>query len=131
MSGIDSVLSHGTIEVRDLAATRRFFENFLGLKVIQPLPVAIYADGGGGWQLVCVRSGLKMKKQSRHNRFCLHVESEAMVKQAQVAAEQLRDQYDIREVGPIEQVDGAIRFILQDLNNVWWEISARTKRPLN
>ena len=127
---VDSVLSHGTVEIRDIAATRRFYEEFLGLTVIQPLPIAIYAGSGGGWQLVCVRSGLKMKPQAIENRFCLHVGDAGMVREAHQAALRQQSNYDIKEIRPLEQADGVLCFILQDLNSVWWEISALPKRPL-
>ena len=34
------LLSHGTIECSDIAATRRFLAEFLGVDVVRPLPEA-------------------------------------------------------------------------------------------
>lgn len=128
---MNGLLSHGTIEIRDIAATREFFEDFLGLNVIQPLKIAIYADTGGGWRLVCVRSGLKTKPQARENRFCLHVGEKETVLAAHAAAIQGRDHYKIQEVEDVESSPAVTRFVLQDLNNVWWEISDLPKRPFD
>ncbi len=125
-----SELSHGTVEVRDLDATRRFYEEFLGLTVIRPLPMAIYASAGGMWQLVCVRSGMKLKPHGAENRFCLHVADEAAVRAAHAAARAERDTYGINAVGDLAADDGALGFMLQDLDLVWWEICARAKLPL-
>ena len=128
-ASFDSVLSHGTVECSDLDATRTFYEDFLGLTVIQPLPMAIYASAGGGWQLVCVRSKLKAKEQGVENRFCLHVGSESRVVEAHVSAHQRIDLYQIRAVGPLERVSDVLRFILTDRDHVRWEISAAAARP--
>lgn len=34
-------LSHGTLESRDLAFSRRFYEEFLGLEVVQTSPISL------------------------------------------------------------------------------------------
>ena len=125
-----SELSHGTVEVRDLDATRRFYEEFLGLTVIKPLPMAIYASAGGMWQLVCVRSGMKLKPHGTANRFCLHVADAAAVRAAHAAALRERDTYGITEVGDLSDDGGALGFMLQDLDLVWWEICAQARLPL-
>jgi len=39
-------LSHGTLECRDIAATRRFYEEVLGLEVAQQAPVALFVRLG-------------------------------------------------------------------------------------
>ena len=36
------LLSHGTLECRDIAASRRFYEEALGLEVVQQAPVALF-----------------------------------------------------------------------------------------
>src|SRR5438128_10474526 len=40
-------LSHGTLESRDLAASRRFYEEFLGLEVVQTSPISLLIRLGG------------------------------------------------------------------------------------
>ena len=46
--------SHGTYECNDMAATRRFLVDFLGLDIIRPLKEAQYMWKGGPWSVVCV-----------------------------------------------------------------------------
>lgn len=127
---MDSVLSHGTVETKDIAKTREFYEDFLGLTVIQPLPVAIYASAGGYWQLVCVNTPSRLREQDKANRFCLHVADEANVREAHEAALRDREHYGIKEICDVEDVGGAPGFALQDRDNVWWEISTMPLRPL-
>src|SRR5436190_18223076 len=40
-------LSHGTLESRDLAFSRRFYEEFLGLQVVQTSPISLLIRLGG------------------------------------------------------------------------------------
>src|SRR5207253_6397278 len=40
-------LSHGTLESRDLAFSRRFYEEFLGLDVVQTSPISLLGRLGG------------------------------------------------------------------------------------
>jgi catechol 2,3-dioxygenase-like lactoylglutathione lyase family enzyme len=40
-------LSHGTLESRDLAFSRRFYEEFLGLEVVQTSPISLLIRLGG------------------------------------------------------------------------------------
>src|SRR5215467_4927991 len=40
-------LSHGTLESKDLAFSRRFYEEFLGLEVVQTSPISLLVRLGG------------------------------------------------------------------------------------
>jgi hypothetical protein len=47
----NELFSHGTYECSDMAATRRFLANFLGLDIVRPLPEAQYMWKGGPWSV--------------------------------------------------------------------------------
>src|SRR5262249_58001956 len=94
------LLSHGTLECNDIAATRRFLNEFLGIDVIRPLPEAQYLWKGGPWSVVCVCVDGEHKEQGPQNRFKLAVASAAEVDAAHAAAEGHKDRYGIRRVGP-------------------------------
>lgn len=49
-------LSHGTLESRDLQASRRFYEEVLGLEVIQHLPNAMTIRHGSNHTYVVVQT---------------------------------------------------------------------------
>jgi catechol-2,3-dioxygenase len=119
----NTILSHGTIECMDHKASRRFYEEVLGLGSVRPLPAAQYLWNGGPWSLVCVGIGVETKPQGVENRFCLRVTSAADVDTARDTALRLRAEHKIREISPIE-VNGDVRsFTLRDLDANWWEIS--------
>lgn len=122
-------LSHGTIECSDIAATRRFLTEFLGLDIIRPLPEAQYIWKGGSWTVVCVCiPDSEAKEQGTQNRFKLTVGSAAEVDAAHAAAEAHKATYGIRRIEPVTAKDGARSFCLQDLNRHWWEITTLAQR---
>src|SRR6201997_4584670 len=49
-------LSHGTLESRDLALSRRFYEEFLGLEVVQTSPISLLVRLGGANTIAVVYS---------------------------------------------------------------------------
>ncbi len=123
------LLSHGTLECGDIAATRRFLNDFLGLDVVRPLPEAQYLWKGGPWSIVCVRvEDWDGKDQGPQNRFKLSVESAADVDRAHDAAVRHQDDYGIRRIDDVEDRGGIRSFKLQDMNKVWWEITTLAQK---
>ena len=116
--------SHGTIECTDMAATRKFLVDFLGLDIIRPLKEAQYMWKGGPWSVVCVNiQDGECKEQPTENRFVLSVATADEVDAAHAAALAGKDDYGIKQVLGIESANGLRSFKLLDLNNTWWEIS--------
>ena len=116
--------SHGTIECSDMAATRRFLTEFLGLDIIRPLKEAQYMWKGGPWSVVCVciEDG-EAKDQGPQNHFKLAVPSAADVDAAHSAALSQKENFGIRQVLDVTSEGGVRAFLLQDLNKHWWEIA--------
>ena len=119
----NETLSHGTVECSDMVATRRFYTDFLGLDIHRPFREAQYIYRGGPWTVVCVQvDGGDAKDQAEDNHFKLAVDTPEEVDAARAAALANRDQYGIRQIGDITEVDGHRAFRVQDLNYSWWEI---------
>jgi catechol-2,3-dioxygenase len=120
-----TILSHGTIECADTHASRRFYEEFLGLGSVQPLPEAQYLWRGGPWSLVCVCIGSEPRPQGAENRFALRVATATEVDDAYAAALDARERYGIREIRPVTEANGVRSMQLCDLDGTWWEIFHR------
>jgi hypothetical protein len=121
--------SHGTVETTDMAATRRFLVDFLGLDIIRPLKEAQYMWKGGRWIIVCVNiQDGEPKQQGPENHFKLTVGSDAEVDQAHGAALKHKDEYRIKQVLSMERSGSHRSFKLLDMNNTWWEISTVSQR---
>lgn len=124
----NDMLSHGTIECTDLAKTRRFLTEFLGLGIHRPFPEAQYLYLGGLWSVVCVCvEGGAGKQQTTDNHFKISVATPDEVDQAHKAAVTNRDTYGIRSIEEIAMVNGQRGFLLQDLNSTWWEITTASQ----
>ena len=121
----NTTLSHGTIECADTLASRRFYQDFLGLGSVRPLPEAQYLWQGGKWSLVCVAIGSEPRPQGPENRFGLRVATAAEVDAAFVAAMERRETYGIRHIEPVTQTNGIRSMMLCDLDGNWWEIYHR------
>lgn len=121
-------LSHGTLECRDLDATRRFYAEFLGLETVRRGEIALWFRCGGSWMVASVCTGEKQEALPIESRWCLDMASADEVDAAHDAATRLAPTYGIQDVLPVER-DGARRsFCLRDLDGNWWEICYRAER---
>ena len=120
----NETLSHGTVECTDMVATRRFYVDFLGLDVHRPFREAQYLYSGGPWTVVCVCvDGGEGKDQSPDNHFKLTVGGPDEVDAAHAAAIEHADRYGIKKVLDVTSENGRSAFLLQDLNQTWWQIT--------
>jgi catechol 2,3-dioxygenase-like lactoylglutathione lyase family enzyme len=116
------VLSHGTLESRDLRASRRFYEEFLGLEVVQHGQRSMALRCGLKFHIVCVQVGENVHPMSYLTHWGLDMRSRAEVEQAHAAAIANTEKYQIRKVtDPVDQ-HGVYSFYIQDLDHNWWEI---------
>lgn len=114
-------LSHGTLECRDIAATRRFYEEVLGLEVVQQAPLALFVRLGGShcYAVVETRNATPMPLMN-HNG--LDLGSEQEVRDAYDALLEVQQEYGIRKLTKPVRQHGTFSFYVQDLDGNWWEI---------
>lgn len=116
-------LNHGTLHVRDIAKTRRFYEEVLGLECIQTSPVSLMIRKGTEHVYAVVEqpAGLHpAMPMINHNG--LEVHSEAEVQEAHKLITSVKDEYGIQKVLPISHLHGDSSFYFMDLDDNWWEI---------
>jgi catechol 2,3-dioxygenase-like lactoylglutathione lyase family enzyme len=114
-------LSHGTLECRNLAASRRFYEEFLGLDCVQHGPQTMLLRKGGYWSIVCVAAGDAVRPMGLDNHWGLDLHSPDQVQQAHELALKHQARYGITEVTPGSTSRGNHRFHLCDRDGNWWE----------
>ena len=115
-------LSHGTLMCRDLAKSRRFYEEFLGLEVVRHARPAMMLRLNSNMYVVCVCIGERVPNQHVLTHWGLNVASRAEVDRAHEAAQRLKDEYGIRKINKVMDRHGAYGFYMQDLDCNWWEI---------
>lgn len=74
-----NLISHGTLESRDLAFTRRFYEEFMGFEVVQPSKIALWFRLGSQHIYVCVENRSKKDEMAFLYHNGVDVESEERV----------------------------------------------------
>jgi catechol 2,3-dioxygenase-like lactoylglutathione lyase family enzyme len=114
-------LSHGTLESRDLQASRRFYEEVLGLEVIQHLPHALTIRHGSNHTYVVVHSN-KPKEMNILNHNGLDVGTEEEVRAAYEILRSVQQEYGIRKISKPGKLHGYYAFMFQDMDANWWEI---------
>jgi len=115
-------ISHGTLGSKDLEATRRFYEEFLGLEVVRHARPAMMLRLKTGMYVVAVCIGENVPKQHVLTHWGLNVATREEVDRAHAEAVRLKDKYGIQKVNKVLERHGAYGFYFQDLDNNWWEI---------
>lgn len=122
------LLSHGTLMSRNLAASRRFYEEFLGIEVVRHAKPAMMLRLRSGMYIVCVCIGENVPNQHVLTHWGLNVATREEVDRAHAAAAEHRDRYGIRKIQSVRERHGAYGFYLQDLDCNWWEIQYEARR---
>jgi len=115
-------LSHGTLACRDLAKSRRFYEEFLGLEVVRHAKPAMMLRLNTGLYVVCVCIGDTVPEQHLMSHWGLNVARREDVDRIHAAAHELQERYGIRKIKKPRDFHGSYGFYLQDADNNWWEI---------
>ncbi|HXP93760.1 MAG TPA: VOC family protein [Candidatus Binatia bacterium] len=116
-------LSHGTLECTDIEATRKFYEEFLGLETVRTSKISMTLRLNSSTVFVAVQVGKKSQMPlMAHNG--LDVATPADVDKCHEIVMREKDQWGIKKVTtPIDQ-HGTRSFYFLDLDDNWWEILA-------
>jgi catechol 2,3-dioxygenase-like lactoylglutathione lyase family enzyme len=118
-------LSHGTLHCTDIAKTRRFYEEVLGLEVIQTSPISLMIRKGTGHVYAVVEQPVGLHPpMDFFNHNGLDVSSKAEVQQARALIMQVKEEWGIRKVLPVSMLHGEPNFFFMDFDGNWWEILA-------
>lgn len=116
------VMSHGTLECRNLKESRRFYEEFLGLECVRHAIPAMAIRCGLKFHIIAVEVGDNVHPLNVLNHWGVDVESIEKVDEAYANAIKYKDAYKIRQImKPVSQ-HGVYSFYLEDLDHNWWEI---------
>ncbi len=119
-------LGHGTLECVDIGKTRRFYEEVLGLDVVQTSPISLLIRKGYDHTYAVVETGKSAKGQGLMSHNGLDVESPEAVDRCYEQLMQVKDEYAIRKIQRPHKQHGNYAFYFMDLDGNWWEIVAVT-----
>jgi catechol 2,3-dioxygenase-like lactoylglutathione lyase family enzyme len=120
-------ISHGTLEVGDLQASRRFYEEVMGFEVIQRTPLSLLLRLGGDHTYVVVKTP-KPKGMPLLHHNGVDVSTEDEVRAAHEALVSVSDDYGIQRVTKPCWQHGVYSFYVADPDGNWWEILANQPR---
>jgi catechol 2,3-dioxygenase-like lactoylglutathione lyase family enzyme len=115
------MLSHGTITCRNLEASRRFYEEFLGLDVVQHTGRGLLLRKGGYCSIVCLEVGDHVKPVDRQHHWGIDLDSREAVDRALALAYEKKDEYGIHQISRITDHHGGYSFYFRDLDDNYWE----------
>lgn len=116
-------VSYVTLECKNLAATMRFYREFLGIDAERQGPNYFFSRSNGGVNVIVVEVGDRVMEQTvlNHHGITLWTD-EAMIDKIHAAAEENKTEFGIRKVLPATHQHGSYSFYMQDLDTNWWEI---------
>src|SRR5437867_11064350 len=92
-----TLFSHGTMEVRDLDKSRRFYEEFLGLACVRHHPFALMVRKNQYFSVVAVQVGDKVYPLHVLNHWGGHLPSREDVHRSHELADEHKEPYCIRQ----------------------------------
>ena len=120
-----AVLTHGTIESRQLPPARAFYEAGLGLRCVRHSPVSQLLAGAGEVSVVCVEIATGIHEQGAENRWAVQVGDATQVAATHQRIVTYASEWGLLVVeDPIES-NGQISFMVRDADSNWWEVSNR------
>ena len=117
------ILTHGTLHCLDVVKTRRFYEEVLGIEVIQTSPISLLVRKGTHHTYAVVEQPAGAHPPMNffnHNGFAVRTKEE--VSQARELLMQIKDEWGLPKVMPINHMHGDTSFYFQDFDGNWWEI---------
>ncbi len=117
-----AMLSHGTLECRDLEKTREFYERFLGLEVVRTSDTSMWIRLNCSFAIACVQTGKNKPPMPLLNHNGLDVATREEVDRAYATIVAQRETWGIgRVTKPLDQ-HGTYSFYFSDLDENWWEL---------
>lgn len=115
-------LTHGTCECYSLKATRKFYEEFLGMECVRHAPPGMVMRCGMKFHIVCLEVGDQVRPCTISNHWGLDVRTKQEVDEAHRKLTELKDHYGVKTIMPVQMQHGVYSFYFEDMNHVWWEI---------
>jgi catechol 2,3-dioxygenase-like lactoylglutathione lyase family enzyme len=114
-------LSHGTLGSKDLEATRRFYEEFLGLEVVRTSHVSLMVRLGGNhvYAVVLTKNKQPMPR-CYHNGLDVHTDAE--VDEAWRLCAEHAGKWGLHDIQKPSERHGTYSFLFWDGDDNAWEI---------
>ena len=116
-----NILSHGTVEVMNLQRARTFYEEVLGLEVVQTSAVSLMLRLNTTTTIAAVENK-GGTSAGVFNHFGFDVASKDLVDECYERVKPVKDKYGIKKITRPIQQHGTYSFYIVDEDENWWEI---------
>lgn len=124
----DVYLTHGTTSVKDIKASRAFYEDILQLRYVCHTSMSSSLSGAGDIIVVAVQAGAKLQDQGQENRYVILVDADSDVRAFHERVVAAKEKYGLLLVEAIQPCDeGGISFLLRTNDQIWFEVSSRSR----
>lgn len=121
----DVYLTHGTHAVKDMNASRRFYEEVLNLRTVQQSPLSMSMAGASDFVVVGLGIDNKIQDQPRDIRFGILYETDADVENMHARIKDCAESYGLLVIEDIQPGHlGGKSFCFRTMDQVWFEISS-------
>lgn len=115
-------ISHGTLESKDLEASRKFYEEFLGFDVVRTSPISLLVRLGGNHTYAVVEQKRKKDKMGLLGHNGIDVETQEEVDAAYKICAAEADKWGMTQVTKPVLQHGTYSFYFWDADDNAWEI---------
>lgn len=123
--------SHATLESRNLAHTRRFFEEFLGFETVQMARASFWARMGGETVIVVVQGGKNKADMPFLNHNGLDVTTDAEVDDAHATVRRDAEKWGFTKITSPKVIHGTYCFYFWDMDDNAWEVLSNPRGGYN
>jgi catechol 2,3-dioxygenase-like lactoylglutathione lyase family enzyme len=122
---LPQAFTHGTLQCDDIERSRQFYTEVLGLEILAGFNNAQYIKHASApWYIVVLKRSPR-QYLAPVNRFTLQMGAGAEVEQAHREFSLNGEAIGITELRNVETADGKMSFIFSDLDQNWWELTAK------
>ena len=108
-------MNHGTLHCSDIVKTRRFYEEILGLEVVQTSAASLLVRKGTDHVYAVVEAPMSYDMNLlNHNGF--EVDTREEVDAAYNDLQRIKDEWGLKKINPIKKTHGAYTFYFMDFD---------------
>lgn len=115
-------LSHGTVDVVDIEASRKFYEEFFGLDVVKTSEISLMVRLGGEHIYAAVETGKKSTKMPFLNHNGLDVSTDEEVEECHRIVVEQAEKWGLHGITKPSVQHGTYSFYFWDMDDNCWEI---------
>ena len=121
---LPQAFTHGTLQCDDVASSRSFYIEVLGLEIAAGFNTAQYIKHPSTPWYIVVLQRTPRKYLAPVNRFTLQMATAEEVEQAHREFDARGKAIGITELGKLQSVSAKLNFIFSDLDKNWWELTS-------